>query len=55
MAVSVRQDTSDLARTPMAKLMLRLVKGMRMVMRGLAAEHGWLLWFPGFFMRATTF
>ena len=32
MAVSVRQDTSDLARTPMAKLMLRLVKGMRLAM-----------------------
>ena len=55
MAASVRQDTRDLTRTPTAKLRLRLVKGMRMVMRGLTAVQGWLLWLLGFFTRATTF
>ena len=56
MPVSARVSRSDLTRTPKAKLMLRLVKGMRMVIRGFEAMHdGWLwLGLIGFFTRATT-
>ena len=38
--VSVRLDTRDLTRTPMAKLMFKLEKGMRMVIKGLVAAQG---------------
>ena len=55
MAVSVRLETIDLTSTPMAKLTLRLVKGMSTVMRGFDPGQGWKPWLPtGFFTRATT-
>ena len=53
--MSVRLETTDLTRTPMAKLTLRLVKGMSTVMRGFDPGQGWKPWLPtGFFTRATT-
>ena len=44
----------NLTSTPMAKLMLRLEKGIRMVISGFVAAQGWPAWFLGFFTCATT-
>ena len=47
-------QSRNLTSTPMAKLMLRLEKGIRMVISGFVAAHGWPPWILGFFTRATT-
>ena len=47
-------QSRNLTSTPMAKLMLRLEKGIRMVISGFVAAHGWPAWILGFFTRATT-
>ena len=48
-------QSRNLTSTPMAKLMLRLEKGIRMVISGFVAAQGWPPWILGFFTRATTF
>ena len=47
-------QSRNLTSTPMAKLMLRLEKGIRMVISGFVAAQGWPPWILGFFTRATT-
>ena len=47
-------QSRNLTSTPMAKLMLRLEKGIRMVISGFVAAQGWPAWILGFFTRATT-